>query len=567
MNLGNIRISTKMLSLIALLGAIMLAITLTGVLSLKQLSDATAEMELTGKEIRYAARLRQSVIALNGAEFQIAADPTGENLAAAKRAVGEQRATIQDRLEKTKATADEEQARLLTGVEEAYRTYERNLSGTVAAADRNTGNVSINEAQREVLAEALSSKADAALLDDAVRAYVEYTNDKADRFSHEATEQYRISSLLMEVVAGAGILLGLGLGWLVSRNGIVGPIRNIVACLRRLAEGDLQVTVFGVGRRDEIGDIAAAAQVFRDNAVERVRLEEAQAAERAAKEARAAAVERLIGGFEGGVGEILRTVASAATELDSTAQSMAAIAEETSRQATASAAAAEQTSANVSTVAAASEEMTGSLQEISRQVVRSTGIAGQAVEQAGRTNDTVRGLAEAAGRIGEVVGLIQSIASQTNLLALNATIEAARAGEAGKGFAVVASEVKALANQTSRATEEIAAQIAAVQGATTSTVGAIEGIGGTIGTINEISSAIAAAVEEQNATTGEIARSVGQAAQGTGEISAGVLEVNDAATRTGEAATRVLGASRALSGQAEALRREVETFLSAIRSA
>ena len=305
MNLGNIRISTKMLSLIALLGAIMLAITLTGVLSLKQLSDATAEMELTGKEIRYAARLRQSVIALNGAEFQIAADPTGENLAAAKRAVGEQRATIQDRLEKTKATADEEQARLLTGVEEAYRTYERNLSGTVAAADRNTGNVSINEAQREVLAEALSSKADAALLDDAVRAYVEYTNNKADRFSHEATEQYRISSLLMEVVAGAGILLGLGLGWLVSRNGIVGPIRNIVACLRRLAEGDLQVTVFGVGRRDEIGDIAAAAQVFRDNAVERVRLEEAQAAERAAKEARAAAVERLIGGFEGGVGEIL----------------------------------------------------------------------------------------------------------------------------------------------------------------------------------------------------------------------------------------------------------------------
>ena len=567
MNLGNIRISTKMLSLIALLGAIMLAITLTGVLSLKQLSDATAEMELTGKEIRYAARLRQSVIALNGAEFQIAADPTGENLAAAKRAVGEQRATIQDRLEKTKATADEEQARLLTGVEEAYRTYERNLSGTVAAADRNTGNVSINEAQREVLAEALSSKADAALLDDAVRAYVEYTNNKADRFSHEATEQYRISSLLMEVVAGAGILLGLGLGWLVSRNGIVGPIRNIVACLRRLAEGDLQVTVFGVGRRDEIGDIAAAAQVFRDNAVERVRLEEAQAAERAAKEARAAAVERLIGGFEGGVGEILRTVASAATELDSTAQSMAAIAEETSRQATASAAAAEQTSANVSTVAAASEEMTGSLQEISRQVIRSTDIAGQAVEQAGRTDETVRGLADAASRIGEVVGLIQSIASQTNLLALNATIEAARAGEAGKGFAVVASEVKNLATQTARATEEIAAQISTMQAVTTGAVADIRGIGDTIGEMNEITTTIAAAVEEQSAATSEISRNVAQAASGTAEVSANVLQVTEAASQTGAAATQVLGASGELARQAEALRREVERFLAGIRAA
>jgi methyl-accepting chemotaxis protein len=313
--------------------------------------------------------------------------------------------------------------------------------------------------------------------------------------------------------------------------------------------------------------MAKAVQVFKDNAIERERLQQLAETERAAKEVRAAAVEQLIGSFEGGVGDILRTVASAATELDNTAQSMVAIAEETSRQATAAATAAEQTSANVSTVAAASEEMTGSLQEISRQVVRSTGIAGQAVVQAGRTNGTVRSLADTAGRIGEVVGLIQSIASQTNLLALNATIEAARAGEAGKGFAVVASEVKNLATQTAKATEEISAQIAAMQAVTNGAVVDIQGIGGTIGEMNEITTTIAAAVEEQSAATAEISRSVGQAAAGTAEASGNVAQVTEAAAQTGAAATQVLSASGELARQAERLKAEVESFLSGIRAA
>ncbi|QQP94029.1 HAMP domain-containing protein (plasmid) [Skermanella sp. TT6] len=368
----------------------------------------------------------------------------------------------------------------------------------------------------------------------------------------------------LTLTLGAGLA---GLSFLLVGRRLVRPLQSMTTAMRDLAGGNLAVVIAGTERRDELGAMAQAVQVFRDNAVERVRLEEAQAAERAAKEARAAAVERLIGGFEGGVGEILRTVASAATELDSTARSMAAIAEETSRQATASAAAAEQTSANVSTVAAASEEMTGSLQEISRQVVRSTGIAGQAVEQAGRTNDTVRGLAEAAGRIGQVVGLIQSIASQTNLLALNATIEAARAGEAGKGFAVVASEVKNLATQTARATEEIAAQIAAMQAVTDGAVADIQGIGGTIGEMNEITTTIAAAVEEQSAATAEISRNVAQAAAGTAEVSGNVVQVTQAAGQTGAAASQVLGASGELARQAEALRREVERFLAGIRAA
>jgi methyl-accepting chemotaxis protein len=384
---------------------------------------------------------------------------------------------------------------------------------------------------------------------------------KADFFASVDAVQNTLMGIALGIVVVSGLIM------LVVTRRMIAPLAVLGDGMERLVRGDTVAEIPFLGRRSEIGRMAQAVQVFKDNAVDRVRLEAAQATERQAKEARAAEVERLIGGFEGGVGEILRTVASAATELDSTAQSMAAIAEETSRQAMAAAAAARQTSSNVSTVAAASEEMTSSLREISRQVSRSTGIASQAVEQARRTNGTVRGLAEAAGRIGEVVGLIQSIASQTNLLALNATIEAARAGEAGKGFAVVASEVKNLATQTARATEEISAQISAMQAATSGAVTDIQGIGGTIGEINEITTTIAATVEEQSAATAEISRSVGQAAAGTSEVSGNVVQVTEAASQTGAAATQVLGASGELARQAERLRTEVERFLSGIRAA
>jgi methyl-accepting chemotaxis protein len=375
-----------------------------------------------------------------------------------------------------------------------------------------------------------------------------------------------LAQTCMSVAIAVALLLSVAFYLFASRS-VIRPLHAMTAAMVGLAQGDNGVAIPARDRSDELGDMAKAVQVFKDNAIERERLQQLAETERAAKEVRSAAVEQLIGSFEGGVGDILRTVASAATELDNTAQSMVAIAEETSRQATAAATAAEQTSANVSTVAAASEEMTGSLQEISRQVVRSTGIAGQAVVQAGRTNGTVRSLADTAGRIGEVVGLIQSIASQTNLLALNATIEAARAGEAGKGFAVVASEVKNLATQTAKATEEISAQIAAMQAVTNGAVVDIQGIGGTIGEMNEITTTIAAAVEEQSAATAEISRSVGQAAAGTAEASGNVAQVTEAAAQTGAAATQVLSASGELARQAERLKAEVESFLSGIRAA
>jgi methyl-accepting chemotaxis protein len=375
------------------------------------------------------------------------------------------------------------------------------------------------------------------------------------------------SSLLGLSLAVAGLLLGILLAWLISRS-IVAPVTGMTAAMTKLAGGDKTVEIPARDSKDEIGDMAKAVDVFKQNMIETERLRgEQEEMKRQAEIDKKVMLNKLADDFETGVRASLDTLASAATEMRATSQSMSGTAEETSAQATTVAAAAEQASANVQTVATATEELSSSVSEIGRQVTESTKIAGQAVEEAGRTNVTVQGLSAAAQKIGDVVKLISDIASQTNLLALNATIEAARAGDAGKGFAVVASEVKSLANQTAKATEEISAQVAAMQGATSGAVEAIQSIGGTIGSINEIATTIASAVEEQGAATQEIARNVQEAAQGTGQVSSNIVGVNQAAGETGAAASQVLASAEELGKQAETLRADVGSFLANIRSA
>jgi methyl-accepting chemotaxis protein len=369
-----------------------------------------------------------------------------------------------------------------------------------------------------------------------------------------------LSSLLLTIIIGIGAAVFLV-------RGVSAGIKSIVAPMQALGNGDLTAQVPHQGEKTEIGAMAEALQVFKQALIAKKAADEAAARDADAKIERGRRVDSITRDFESLIGEIVATVSSASTQLEASAGTLTSTAERAQQLTTTVAAASEEASTNVRSVASATEEMASSINEIGRQVQDSARMAGEAVDQARKTNDRVSELSKAAARIGDVVELINTIAGQTNLLALNATIEAARAGEAGRGFAVVASEVKALAEQTAKATGEIGQQITGIQTATQDSVSAIKEIGGTIEKLCEISSTIASAVEEQGAATQEISRNVQQAAHGTQQVSSNITDVQRGASETGSASSQVLAAAQSLSGDSNRLKLEVGKFLNSVRAA
>ena len=387
------------------------------------------------------------------------------------------------------------------------------------------------------------------------------------RFAEETTAGEVQTQKMAWIVSALAVILGLSLATVIGRSiGI--PVVRMTHVMQALASGDKNIDVPARGRRDEIGAMASAVAIFKEN-LQRI---EAMAAEQEAQKIRGEeekhqALQTIADNFESSIKEVVAKVATAAEDLLGTASSLNGVAAEATRRASVVSAASEQTSANVQTVASAAEQLSSSISEISRQVTQSKHVAELAVDQASRTNAIVDGLASSAQRIGEIVDLINDIAGQTNLLALNATIEAARAGEAGKGFAVVASEVKQLANQTAHATGEIIQQVSGVQNATHEAVSAIKEIAATIGQISEISTMIALAIEQQGVATREIAHNVEKAAEGTREVADNIVGVSKAAGETGHSANQVLGAATGLSQQSASLGKEVHQFIYHIRAA
>jgi methyl-accepting chemotaxis protein len=558
--LDNLPIARKVLLALALMAASALGAAWYAVASLSA-TDAryTALLKQEAKAELWVARASIALVDEGRVLNLMIAEADEATIRAMQRELGEVRGQVRERLAAA-ALALPAAAAEVRAIEAAFgRMLEATGEAERAAlaGDREAALRAVQERRRPLYAE----------LRRTMRELVERVDASAQRAAGEAAADAGAAwwTTLAASVLGAALSAALAL-W-TMQAGVSRPIGDLDRRMRALAEGDKESPVPGAGRRDEVGRMAEAVEGFRLAAVEQDRMAAAAAAEGAAKAARAERLEALVNGFEAQAADALRAVAATSTELDATAGEMQGTAQGGAERAASLAAASEQASVNVQTVAASTEEMAASIAEVARQVAEGARTARQATEQARATDESVAGLAEGAQRIGEVVRLISDIAGQTNLLALNATIEAARAGEAGKGFAVVASEVKQLAAQTAKATEQIGAQIEAMQAETARAVEAIQGIGRTIEALDGTTAQMAAAAEEQAAATREIGRAVAEAAAGTRDVSRHAGGVTEGAQQTGAAATQVRAASAELARQAEVLRGEVDAFLGGIRAA
>ncbi len=561
---SNLSIRAKIMTVVACLLFATIGMGLLAAKNMRSINANTLDIATNWlPSVRVLGDLRAGVITYrNVIREHMLAESLDEKLAAEKILAGVVESNTRIRATYEPLISSAEERALYTDWSRLWDEYKKGTQEVMVLSRKAAGQVS-REAH-ELNSSTVNKIGIAA--DEVLKKAIDLNNNGAGNATAEAADSYSSALMMLAVLLSLAIIAGIGISFYMIRDVSEG-IASIVKPMQALGRGDLSAHVPHQGAKTEIGAMADTLQVFKEALIAKKAADEVASKDAEAKIERGRRVDNITREFEQMIGEIVDTVSSASAQLEASAGKLTATATRSQQLATTVSAASEEATANVQSVASATEQLTSSVNEISRQVQDSARMAGEAVGQARSTTDRVSELSKAATRIGDVVELINTIAGQTNLLALNATIEAARAGEAGRGFAVVASEVKALAEQTAKATGEIGQQITGIQAATNESVNAIKEISGTIERLSEISSTIAAAVEEQGVATQEISNNVQQAAHGTQQVSSNITDVERGATETGSASSQVLSAAKSLSGDSSRLRTEVSKFLTSVRAA